>query len=163
MITPLDIENKKFSKQMMNGYNVDEVDEFLDEIMEDYEANYKELIALRPKVEELNGSLEHYKNIETTLQNTLVMAQTTAEEVKNVAKQQAEQIVSEAQRRADDIVRQSQESSVKAVAELEQQIRMKEQQFNDVKKQFDIYKAKMESLLISQEELIKEINKEDEE
>ncbi len=162
MITPLDIENKKFSKQMMNGYNVDEVDEFLDEIMEDYEANYKELIALRPKVEELNGSLEHYKNIETTLQNTLVMAQTTAEEVKNVAKQQAEQIVSEAQRRADDIVRQSQESSVKAVAELEQQIRMKEQQFNDVKKQFDIYKAKMESLLISQSELIKEINKEDE-
>ena len=162
MITPLDIENKKFSKQMMNGYNVDEVDEFLDEIMEDYEANYKELIALRPKVEELNGSLEHYKNIETTLQNTLVMAQTTAEEVKNVAKQQAEQIVSEAQRRADDIVRQSQENSVKAVAELEQQIRMKEQQFNDVKKQFDIYKAKMESLLISQSELIKEINKEDE-
>ena len=162
MITPLDIENKKFSKQMMNGYNVDEVDEFLDEIMEDYEANYKELIALRPKVEELNGSLEHYKNIETTLQNTLVMAQTTAEEVKNVAKQQAEQIVSEAQRRADDIVRQSQESSVKAVAELEQQIRMKEQQFNDVKKQFDIYKAKTESLLISQSELIKEINKEDE-
>ena len=38
MITPLDIENKKFSKQMMNGYNVDEVDDFLDEIMEDYEA-----------------------------------------------------------------------------------------------------------------------------
>ena len=34
MITPLDIENKKFSKQMMNGYNVDEVDEFLDELVE---------------------------------------------------------------------------------------------------------------------------------
>lgn len=67
MITPLDIENKKFSKQMMNGYNVDEVDEFLDEIMGDYEANYKELANLRPKVEELNNSLEHYKNIENTL------------------------------------------------------------------------------------------------
>ena len=37
MITPLDIENKKFSKQMMNGYNVEEVDEFLDQIMQDYE------------------------------------------------------------------------------------------------------------------------------
>ena len=35
MITPLDIENKRFSKQMMNGYNVDEVDDFLDEIMAD--------------------------------------------------------------------------------------------------------------------------------
>ncbi len=42
MITPLDIENKKFSKQMINGYNVDEVDEFLDEITADYEKLYKE-------------------------------------------------------------------------------------------------------------------------
>ena len=41
MITPLDIENKKFNKQMMNGYNVEEVDEFLDEIQTDYEKNYK--------------------------------------------------------------------------------------------------------------------------
>ena len=36
MLTPLDIENKKFQKQMMNGYNVDEVDDFLDEITVDY-------------------------------------------------------------------------------------------------------------------------------
>ena len=42
MITPLDIENKKFGKQMMNGYNVDEVDDFLDELTVDYERLYKE-------------------------------------------------------------------------------------------------------------------------
>ena len=160
MITPLDIENKKFSKQMMNGYNVDEVDDFLDEIMEDYETNYKELALLRPKIEELTTTLEHYKNIEATLQNTLVMAQTTSEEVKNVARQQADQIVAEAQRQADDIIRNSKENALRAVDELEQQIRMKEQQYNDVRKQFDIYKAKMEALLISQSELIKEMNEE---
>ena len=158
MITPLDIENKKFSKQMMNGYNVDEVDDFLDEIMEDYEANYKELAILRPKVEELNSALEHYKNIENTLQNTLVMAQTTSEEVKNVARQQADQIIGDAQREAEDILRNAKENALRAVAELEQQIRNKEQQFNDVKTQFDIYRAKMESLLISQSELIREMN-----
>jgi len=162
MITPLDIENKKFSKQMMNGYNVDEVDDFLDEIMEDYEANYKELAILRPKIEELENAIDHYKNIESTLQNTLVMAQTTADEVKNVAKQQADQIVSDAQREAENIIRNSKESALRAVDELEQQIRMKEQQYNDARKQFDIYKAKMEALLISQSELIKEMNKEDE-
>ena len=162
MITPLDIENKKFSKQMMNGYNVDEVDEFLDEIMEDYEVNYKELATIRPKIEELESALERYKNIETTLQNTLVMAQSTADEVKNVAKQQAEQIIADAQREAEDIIRNSKESALRAVDELEQQIRRKEQQYNEAKKQFDIYKAKMEALLISQSELIKEMNKDDE-
>ena len=162
MITPLDIENKKFSRQMMNGYNVDEVDDFLDEVMEDYESNYKEVAMLRTKVEELELSLTRYKTIESTLQNTLVMAQSTADEVKNVARQQADQIINEAQREAENIIRASKDSALRAVDELEQQIRNKEQQYTEVRKQFDIYKAKMEALLISQSELIKEMNKEDE-
>ena len=57
MITPLDIENKKFSKQMMNGYSVEEVDDFLDELTVDYSRNYKEVAELKNKVEELNNSL----------------------------------------------------------------------------------------------------------
>ena len=162
MITPLDIENKKFSKQMMNGYNVDEVDDFLDEVMEDYESNYKEVAMLRTKVEELELSLTRYKTIESTLQNTLVMAQSTADEVKNVARQQADQIINDAQREAENIIRASKDSALRAVDELEQQIRNKEQQYTEARKQFDIYKAKMEALLISQSELIKEMNKEDE-
>ncbi len=149
MITPLDIENKKFSKQMMNGYNVEEVDDFLDDLTVDYSKNYKEITELRAKVEELNKSLEHYKTIETTLQNTLVMAQSTAEDIKNVAKQQADQIVNEAKGTAK-----------KQAEDLENEIVLKTKELDDVKKQFDIYKAKMESLLISQLELIKDINKE---
>ncbi|MBR6504748.1 MAG: DivIVA domain-containing protein [Clostridia bacterium] len=147
MITPLDIENKKFAKQMMNGYNVEEVDDFLDEITVDYEKTYKENSELRTKLEELNSQLEHYKNIENTLQETLLMAQSTAEEVKNVAKQKAEQIINEAQA-----------SAVKNVGELEQEIQSKKREQDEMKKQFDIYKAKMEALLISQLELLKEIN-----
>ena len=161
MITPLDIENKKFNKQMMNGYNVEEVDDFLDQLVEDYGKNYKDLATMTSKVEELTNSLNHYKNIETTLQNTLVMAQTTAEEVKNVAKQQSEQIINEAKKQADEMLKASKEDSRKTLNNLEEQIRIKEKELDDMKKQFDIYKAKMESLLISQLELIKEINKED--
>ncbi|MGN1297000.1 MAG: DivIVA domain-containing protein [Clostridia bacterium] len=150
MITPLDIENKKFSKQMMNGYSVEEVDDFLDDLTVDYTKNYKEATELKAKVDELNKSLEHYKMIEKTLQNTLVMAQTTAEDIKNVAKQQADQIVSEAKGTAQ-----------KQANELENEILAKKKELEDVKKQFDIYKAKMESLLISQLELLKDVNKDD--
>lgn len=149
MITPLDIENKRFSKQMMNGYSVEEVDDFLDEITEDYSKNYKELSELRNQVEELNKSLEQYKTIESTLQNTLVMAQSTAEEVKTVAKQKADQIINEAKVAAQ-----------KQVDDLNNEILLKNREVEDIKKQFDIYKAKMESLLISQLELLKDINKE---
>ena len=150
MITPLDIENKKFSKQMMNGYSVEEVDDFLDDLTVDYSKNYKEITELRTKVEELNKSLQHYKTIEDTLQNTLLMAQSTAEDVKNVAKQQADQIINEAKGTAQ-----------KQANDLENEILSKKKELDDVKKQFDIYKAKMESLLISQLELLKDINKED--
>lgn len=150
MITPLDIENKKFAKQMMNGYSVEEVDDFLDELTEDYGKNYKEITELKARIEEQNRTIEHYRSIEKSLQNTLVMAQKTAEDIKNVAKQQADQIVSEAK------------NSVQfQVNELNSEVITKQRSLDDVKKQFDIYKAKMESLLIAQLELLKDINKED--
>ena len=150
MITPLDIENKKFSKQMMNGYSVEEVDDFLDELTIDYSKNYKESSELKVKVEELTKNLEHYKAIEETLQSTLIMAQATAEDVKKVAKQQADQIINDAKG-----------SAQKQVNDLDMQIVNKTKELEDIKKQFDIYKAKMESLLISQLELLKDVNKED--
>ena len=150
MITPLDIENKRFSKQMMNGYSVEEVDDFLDDLTADYSRNYKENAELKAKIDELNKNMEHYKSIESTLNNTLVMAQSTAEDIKKVAQQQAEQIISEAKSNAQ-----------KQVDELNSQLIAKRKEVDDVKKQFDIYKAKMESLLISQLELLKDINKED--
>lgn len=161
MITPLDIENKKFNKQMMNGYNVEEVDNFLDELVEDYGKNYRDLATMNSKVEELSSNLSHYKNIETTLQNTLVMAQTTAEEVKNVAKQQADQIIDEAKKQAEEIVKNSKASARKTLDDLDRQISEKEKEFDDLKKQFDIYVAKMESLLSSQAELLRQVNKDD--
>ena len=148
MITPLEIENKKFSKQMMNGYSVEEVDDFLDEVTVCYEKLYKESNENQTKIEELENSLKHYKSIEETLNNTLIMAQTTAEDIKNVAKQQAEQIVKDAEAGAKQ-----------SLATLEQQLVLKQKEMEDLQKQFDVYKAKMESLLISQLELIKDINK----
>ncbi len=149
MLTPLEIENKKFSKQMVNGYSVEEVDEFLDTLTIDYEKMYKENTSAKEKIDGLNEELQHYKMIENTLQSTLMMAQSTAEEVKNVAKQQADQIINDAKASAQN-----------EVADLEQLIRLKQKELEDAQKQFDIYKAKMESLLISQLEILKEINKE---
>ncbi len=148
MLTSLDIENKRFSKQMMNGYSVEEVDEFLDEIGVDFARKQKEVTELNKKIEELEASMQKYKTLENTLQNALIMAQSTAEEVKRVAKQQADQMISEAKAAAQ-----------KETDALEQKVSYKRKEMEDLQKQFDIYKVKMESLLISQLELLKEVNK----
>ena len=149
MYTPLDIENKKFSKQMMNGYSVEEVDDFLDELTVDYEKIYKQTTESNTKIESLMQELEKYKNIESTLQNTSIMAQSTADEIKKVAKQEADQLIREAQGKAKE-----------ATMEIEKDIAIKTKELDDLQKQFDVYKAKMESLLISQLELLKDSNKE---
>ena len=127
MYTPLDIENKKFAKQIMNGYSVEEVDDFLDQLTVDYEKMYKEASENKRRIEELEKSVEHYKTIEGTLQNTLVMAQSAADEVKNIAKQQAEQIVKEAEG-----------SARKSADDLTQTIVLKKKELEDVEKQFKV-------------------------
>lgn len=146
MLTPLDIENKKFQKQMMNGYNVDEVDDFLDEITVDYEKLYKENTELRAEIERSKSDLEKYKNIEQTLQNTLVMAQKTADDIKN-----------NAQDEADNIIKNARSKMQESVDELTKESETRKREFVETKKQFDIYRAKMEALLISQLELLKDM------
>ncbi|MCI9038928.1 MAG: DivIVA domain-containing protein [Clostridia bacterium] len=148
MLTPLDIENKKFSKQMMNGYSVEEVDDFLDELTEDYEKLYKEVAESKNKMEELQENVEKYKGIESTLQNTLVMAQLAADDIKKAAQKEADKILLEAQGDARQTART-----------LDQDIMIKKKTLEDLEKQLDVYRAKMESLLISQLELLKESNK----
>lgn len=148
MITPLDIENKKFSKQVLNGYSVEEVDDFLDELTAAYEKIYKEATENRGKTEQLTNDLTRYQSIEETLQNTLLMAQSTADEVKKTAQKQADAIMAEAQLKAKE-----------ALKNVENEIVLKQKELDDLQKQFDIYKAKMESLLISQLELLKDISK----
>lgn len=149
MLTPLDIENKRFTKAI-KGYNSNEVDEFLDEITVEYEKLYKENAELRSEVESNKKDLEHYRSVEHTLQNTLVMAQTTAEDIKKMAGQQADQIVKDAELNArkavEDLSRQEFEMRVK---------------LEEMKKKFDMYKAKMEALLISQLEMLKDEGKEE--
>ncbi len=150
MITPLDIENKRFSKKTLNGYDPEEVDEFLDELTKDYTIIYKKISDSEKEVEDLTAKMEKYTQIESTLQNTLLMAQSAADEVKNAAQKQADQIIREAESNAKQITNN-----------IDIQVTEKRKELEELTKQFDVYKAKMESLLISQLELLKDVNKDD--
>ena len=55
MITPLEIENKRFSKKNFNGYDPDEVDDFLDDLTKDYETLYKSFNESQTKIDDLNS------------------------------------------------------------------------------------------------------------
>ena len=117
MLTPIDIQNQDFAVKL-RGYAADEVDDFLDMLGADYEKLYKENIELRDKVASLKNAVDHYKGMEQTLQQSIMLAQTAAEDIKKNAAQKADVIVSEAQSKSADAVRVTEEELVKKRNEL---------------------------------------------
>lgn len=142
MLTPLDIQNKEF-KKALRGYKEDEVDEFLDEIMLNYEKMFKENSELKEKVQIAQQQVEQYKNLEETLKNTLVIAQNTAEEVKSNASKKYQLIIEEAELKSREII----ENAKKDVENVERE-------YEDIKRQMEIFKTRYKTLLKSQLETL---------
>lgn len=143
--SPNDLQNLSFKKSIM-GYNEDEVNETLDRVIEDYNAYVKENIELKDKLAIMNEGIQHYKNIEESLQNTLLVAQQTSEEIKKSAYAKAEVIAKEAEFKAQ-----------KVIADANQEVIKVKYEYEEMKKSLHIYKAKSETLLLSQLEVIKQM------
>lgn len=108
MITPLDIQNKEF-KRSFRGYSPKEVDIFLDNINNDYEKLYRENIELKDKISMLTDQIRQYNNLEETLKSTLVLAQSTADDVTGSARKKAELVIEEAELHAQGLIRNAME------------------------------------------------------
>lgn len=125
MLTPLDIQNHEFKKSF-RGYNEDEVDEFLDRIVADYEKILRENEKLREKVGANEKSITHYKGLEQNLQDTLIVAQKTAEDVLNSARKNAKEIrdnaANEAQNIHENTIREAQNIRVQAQLDAKQRV-----------------------------------------
>jgi cell division initiation protein len=106
MLTPVDINKKEF-RRAMRGYNENEVDSFLDQVARDYETLLRDKIEVEEKLQRREDQLLQYRNLEETLNNTLVMAQKTAEEVKQNATREAQLLLREAQAEAEEIIHQA--------------------------------------------------------
>ena len=103
MLKPMDIHNKEF-KKAMRGYDAEEVDEFLDEIIVDFEKMQRELDVLKTQLSNYSENMNSYREKEISLNNTLVSAQRFADQLKKDAEIKAAEIIAEAQAEADRII-----------------------------------------------------------
>jgi cell division initiation protein len=94
-MTIVDIQHKQFRKKL-NGYDPSDVDQFLDEIIETLEDEAHKHAALEAEMSDLRERISHFKAMEESLQNTLLLAQRTADEVKANAHKEADLIRHEA-------------------------------------------------------------------
>lgn len=141
-LTPLDIHNKEFSRSF-RGYDEDQVNEFLDQVIKDYEALIRENKDLHNQTVTLQERLDHFTNIEDSLSKTIIVAQEAADEVRNNAKKEAQLILKEAEKNADRIINESLTRSRKVALEIE-----------ELKKQASIYRTRFRTLLEAQLELL---------
>ena len=147
--TPNDLQNLTFKKNIM-GYSEDEVNDVLDRVIEDYNSYIRENLEIKDKLAVLNEGLQHYKSIEESLQNALVVAQQTGEEIKKNSYSKAENIIKEAEIKAQKIINDANQEVLKIKFEYE-----------EMRKKLHVFKAKSESLLLSQLEVLKQIFNED--
>jgi cell division initiation protein len=94
-ITVIDIQHKVFKKKL-NGLDQAEVDQYLDDIIETLEDEVHQRTALEAEISDLRERISHFKAMEESLQNTLLLAQRTADEVKANAHKEADLIRHEA-------------------------------------------------------------------
>ena len=119
-LTPLDIHNKEFSK-VFRGYSEDEVDEFLDLVVAEFEKLIRINEELGATVSGLESRIEHYKGLEETLKNAIVLAQKTSDEIKEAAVREADAIRRQAMADADRIRDEANQALRKSLEDVEKQ------------------------------------------
>lgn len=142
MLTPLDIHNKEF-KRSLRGYDIDDVDAFLDEVIKDFESLYAENLKLKEDIGKYQDQIERYREMEETLQNTMILAQKMAEEAKRNTDKETELIIWEARKKAEQIVGSAHDEVTETIKKV-QQLKALEQQM----------KVRLKAFLNSQLELI---------
>ena len=145
MLTPIDIDNKTFKKAKIGGYDINDVEDFLVKVMEDYETLYKENAELKDKTSAMQESVSYYKSLEEGVNKSIENAYSEADKLKQEAEQQAELIKKEAELNAKQ-----------NLDELKVEILKKEAELEEKKKQLQIYKIKVSSMLEAQLKILNE-------
>lgn len=146
-LTPMDINNKEF-KKVLRGYSQEEVDEFLDKVVEDYEDLYKENSRLKESLARSNDQIEHYEKIENTIQNTLLLAQNAAEQAREAA-----------QKESDIVVKNANETAKKILDKAHLDVIEINDEYEKVKQDFIKFRAKFRNFMNAQTETFDELEK----
>lgn len=146
-LTPMDINNKEFKKSL-RGYSVEEVDEFLEDVVSNYEELYKENSRLKESLARSSDEVEHYAKIESTIQNTLLLAQNAAEQARENSQKESDLIIKNANETAQKILDKAHNDVIEITDEYEK-----------VKQEFIKFRAKFRNFMNAQLQTFDELER----
>ncbi|WP_277630287.1 DivIVA domain-containing protein [Atopococcus tabaci] len=142
-LTPMDIHNKEFSVRM-RGYDQDEVNDYMEQIIKAYELLIKDKKDLEKRLEFAEEKLDHYENMQEALNKSIIVAQEAADRLKENTEKEAEMVIREAENNADQLLKEAVDKAHRI-----------EQETEDLKKHSRIFRQRLQLMIESQLEMIK--------
>lgn len=164
-LTPLDIQNKDFSTKM-RGYNQDDVDDFLDQVTRDYEDTLQKNRELEKSLKHAEEKLQYFNELKDALNQSIIVAQDTADKVKSSANKESEMIITsadnqaketlvEAERKSNAMIADAEAKSTQILAEAIERARQLAGETEDLKKKTRVFHQRLSLMLETQLEQVK--------
>ncbi|MCD8506395.1 MAG: DivIVA domain-containing protein [Alkalibacterium thalassium] len=153
-LTPLDIHNKEFPVKM-RGYDQDEVNDYLDQIIKDYEMLLKQKKETEKKLSFAEEKLANYDQMHDSLNKSILVAQDAADRLKQNAEKEAEMITKEAETQASNVKHDAENHADELLKDAVNKARRIEQETEELRKQSRIFRQRLQLMIESQLELVK--------
>ena len=136
MLTPQEIQDKKFEKALLGGYDMSQVDGFLDQVLADYSSLYKENATLKSKMRVLVDKIEEYRAVDDEMRKALYNAQITAQEIE-----------SRARREAEETMRAARDNAAATIRDLQVEIERENRRLEEAKALCDQFGRRMQAAI----------------
>lgn len=153
-LTPMDIHNKEFPVKM-RGYDQDEVNDYLDQIIKDYEMLLKQKKETEKKLDLAEEKLANYDQMHDSLNKSILVAQEAADRLKLNAEKEAEMIAKEANTEASNVKHEAENNADELLKDAVNKARKIEQETEELRKQSRIFRQRLQLMIESQLELVK--------
>lgn len=145
MITPMDIHNKTFSRGL-RGYNEEEVNDFIRQLVTDYEQIYREHREMEEEMDQMKAKLANYEKISETMSQALQLAKDTSENVKKNAQRNAEILIANAHMESEKKLQEANEHRRKLIETINRTEGDMKNYIGKIKKDLSLALAAIEAL-----------------
>lgn len=153
VLSPQDIHNKEFSLKM-RGYNIDEVNEFLDRIIKDYQLTLSENVDMKNRLKQAEDELKYYNGMKDSLNQSIIIAQNAADRVKVEAQNEANNVTEQSRKQADEILNDASIKAKDIVENISAQSKALLIANDDLRKTTESFREKIRTLLESQMQFV---------
>ncbi|CAI2615932.1 Cell division protein DivIVA [Apilactobacillus kunkeei] len=153
VLSPQDIHNKEFSVKM-RGYNIDEVNEFLDRIIKDYQLTLSENIDMKNRLKQTEDELKYFNGMKDSLNQSIIIAQNAADKVKVEAQNEANNVTEQSRKQADEILNDASVKAKDIVENISNQSKALLIANDDLRKTTESFREKIRTLLESQMQFV---------